>query len=382
METDSMKRICVVVSSELTVKAFLINHLRALSKSYAVTVVANTADAQFLRPYGIEAEVTPVLIERKPTLHLDMLAVWHLYQLFRRQNFDLIYSVTPKAGLLAMLAGSMARVPVRIHTFTGQVWVTRYGLIRNIFKTADRILVFFATHILVDSFSQRNFLLRENVISSGKSSVLARGSISGVDTDRFSPNRELRHLIRKRHDIPDDHIVFLYLGRLHREKGILDLAQAFVKIAASHHTAHLFIVGPDEENLLPIVRDICTITTDRLHYAGYTEIPEQYLACADVFCLPSYREGFGTVILEAAAAGLPAIGSRIYGITDAIEEGITGLLHVAGNISQLTDCMERYLVNPAFRKQMADTARTRALRDFPQEKVTTALLDFCRHTLQ
>jgi glycosyltransferase involved in cell wall biosynthesis len=108
----------------------------------------------------------------------------------------------------------------------------------------------------------------------------------------------------------------------------------------------------------------------------------RYLACADVFCLPSYREGFGTVILEAAAAGLPAIGSRIYGITDAIEEGRTGLLHDAGNVNQLTDCMEKYLVNPVLRKNMAKAAQTRTLRDFPQEKVTAALLDFCQHILQ
>ena len=377
-----MKKICIVVSSELTIKAFMLNHIRALSKRYDVTVVANTAEKEFFERFEIEADVVPVHIERKPSLLRDVMAVWYLYRLFRQKNFDLIYSVTPKAGLLAVLAGSMARVPVRIHTFTGQVWVTRSGLMRFILKTADRILGLFATHVLVDSFSQRNFLLLENVIPSWKSSVLSRGSISGVDTNRFSPNRKIRDIIRKRHSVADDHIIFLYLGRLNRDKGILDLAQAFVKVAVSHPDAHLFIVGPDEENLLPTVRNISTIASDRLHYAGYTEMPEQYLACADVFCLPSYREGFGTVILEAAAAGLPAIGSRIYGITDAIEAGSTGLLHDAGNVNQLTDCMEQCLVNPALRKNMAEAARTRTLRDFPQEKVTTALLDFFQHILQ
>ncbi len=377
-----MKKICVVVSSDLTVKAFLLNHLQALSKRYVVTVVANTAGNAFLTRYGIDVDVVPAPIERKPSPLRDMMALWFLCRLFRQRNFDLLYSVTPKAGLLAMLAGSMARIPVRVHTFTGQVWVTQSGLMRFALKTADRILGLFATHVLVDSFSQRDFLLLENVIPSRKSSVLARGSISGVDMNRFRPNREIRDLIRKRYNIADDHIIFLYLGRLNRDKGILDLAQAFVKIAGNQPAAHLFIVGPDEENLLPIVRDICTIASDRLHYAGYTEMPEQYLACADVFCLPSYREGFGAVILEAAAAGLPAIGSRIYGITDAIEEGNTGLLYDAGNVNQLTDCMEKYLVNPALRKNMSEAARTRTLRDFPQEKVTAALLDFCQHILQ
>jgi hypothetical protein len=102
-----MKKICVVVSSDLTVKAFLLGHLRALSKNYDVTVVANTADKEFLTRFGINAHVVPVFIERKPSLLRDIMAVWHLYRLFRRKNFDLIYSVTPKAGLLAMLAGSM-----------------------------------------------------------------------------------------------------------------------------------------------------------------------------------------------------------------------------------------------------------------------------------
>jgi glycosyltransferase involved in cell wall biosynthesis len=270
VEAGGMKKICVVVSSDLTVKAFLLNHLRALSKRYEVTVVANTAKKEFLKQFGIEADVVQVLIERKPSPLRDVMAVWHLYRLFRQRNFDLIYSVTPKAGLLATLAGSLARVPVRVHTFTGQVWVTRSGLMRFILKTADRILGFFATHVLVDSFSQRDFLLLENVIPPRKSSVLSRGSISGVDTNRFRPNRDTRDLIRKRHNIAEDNIVFLYLGRLNREKGILDLAQAFMKIAENHPAAHLFIVGPDEENVLLIVRDICTIASDRLHYEGYT----------------------------------------------------------------------------------------------------------------
>lgn len=381
MEARSVIKLCVVVSSDLTVKAFLLEQIRALSRLYCVTVIANTDDTMLLKRLAIDADVIPVRIERKLAPYYDIKALIVLYRIFKKGSFSCISSVTPKAGLLAMTAGFLARIPKRIHTYTGQVWATKTGIKRFILKTADRFLAFMSTQILVDSFSQRNFLISEEVISEHKSMVLAQGSISGVDVNRFIPNAAKRRELRLQRSIPEGHIVFLYLGRINRDKGIIDLAVAFASLSSSYPQAHLLLVGPDEADLIPQVRKICGISNPHVHYTGYTESPEIFMAGADVFCMPSYREGFGSVIIEAAASGIPSIGTRIYGITDAIQEGITGLLYTAGNINELVECMKRMINEPVQRRAFALNARQRAVSSFSQETVTSAVLSFYRPLL-
>ena len=136
------------------------------------------------------------------------------------------------------------------------------------------------------------------------------------------------------------------------------------------------LVGPDEANIEGAVRTICKSCEGRLHVVGQTDTPEDYMAAADVFCLPSYREGFGSVIIEAAATGIPAIGSRIYGMTDAIEEGRTGFLHEPGDVQGIAELMQRFLKDAELRQRMGEAARLRAEELYAQQKVTGALMDF------
>jgi glycosyltransferase involved in cell wall biosynthesis len=243
-------------------------------------------------------------------------------------------------------------------------------------KTTDKMLAHFATHVLVDSPSQREFLMRERIVSEKKSGVLANGSISGVDTFRFRPDSELRKSIRQRESIPENDVVFLYIGRLKVDKGVLDLAQAYAQLGLNHDEAWLLFVGPDEEGLRPRMERICSSHTRRLCFVGYTTAVQEYMAAADVLCLPSYREGFGSVIIEAASAGIPAVASNIYGISDAIETGVTGLLHAAGDIADLQSKMKQMMEDPELRKRMGANARLRAQRRFSKELVSSALLDF------
>jgi glycosyltransferase involved in cell wall biosynthesis len=226
------KSACLVVSSLLTLKCFLLEHIAALSGVYRFECVANCGDFDWLRKRGIDVPLVNVPIERTPSPINDLRALWALLRYFRKNRFDVVHSVTPKAGLLAMTAAALAGVPVRIHTFTGQVWANRSGLKRALLKAADIWLAAMATHILVDSESQRKFLLKEGVLRGSKSRVLGYGSISGVDTERFRPDQRLRAEVRTRHDIPASAVAFLYLGRLKRDKGVLDLALAFSQLAA------------------------------------------------------------------------------------------------------------------------------------------------------
>ena len=376
-----MKKICVVVASEMTVRAFLLNHLQALARRYDVTVVANFSDTDCLTKLGLPVHARHVAIERKISPAADFSALMALTRLFRAERFRLVHSVTPKAGLLAMLAARMAGVPLRLHTFTGQVWVTRGGPMRTLLKAADRAIARNATQVLVDSPSQRDFLIGHGIVPAARSRVLAHGSISGVDTARFRPDTTARDQVRAGLGIASQATVYLYLGRLDRDKGLLDLAHAFAAVGAKNPDAHLLLVGPDEDRLCDALAAVVGACAGRLHLVSETDRPQDYFAAADVFCLPSYREGFGSTIIEAAAAGVPAIGSRIYGVTDAIVEGETGLLFEAGKVRELASIMEELASDPDKRRRMGENARQRAVRDFSSSVVTAALLEYYENLL-
>jgi glycosyltransferase involved in cell wall biosynthesis len=282
----------------------------------------------------------------------------------------------PKSGLLSMLSGFFARVPVRVHTFTGQVWKNSTGAKRFALKTMDRVLTACATHILADSPSQKEFLINEAVVSRKKITVIKDGSICGVDENKFYFDEEARRDVRKTLCIASDDIVFLFLGRMKQDKGILDLARAFVSLCGRFGNVCLLLAGPDEENIKEKVLEICSQCADKVHVLGYTDEPAKYMSAADVFCLPSYREGFGLVIIEAAAVGIPSIGSRIYGITDTIDDGKTGFFFEPAASHDLMLKMSRFIEDPSLIKSMGERARANALERYSKEKVTSAMIDY------
>lgn len=373
------KKICFVITAEFVVKAFLLDHLRTLSKLYDVTVIVNTKNANFLEEEGIDVKVWPLLMAREVSLVSDFSSLAQLTKIFYQEDFVAVHSITPKAGLLAMLAAWMLRVPLRIHTFTGQVWVTKVGFKRLLLKQIDCLMASLTTHNLVDSPSQRQFLLDEQVISPNKSTVFAHGSISGVDIGRFKPDQEAKNSIRKQLNISSEATIFLFIGRLTRDKGVLDLAIAFNSIIAGD--AHLFFVGPDEQNMQIEIKHLMGSRSEYMHFIGHTDEPEFYMAAADVLCLPSYREGFGTVVIEAAAIGVPAIASRIYGITDAVVDGKTGLLHEPHDVNAIKSCMQNMMNNRALRLKLGEQARVRVVKEFNSKAMTQEWVNFYRKNI-
>lgn len=368
----SRPRLCYVVSSEITVKAFLLEHIRAAVAGYDVSVVANTADTAALRALGVPVDITPVAIERRIAPLADLAALWSLYRYFRRGRFDLVHSLTPKAGLLSALAGALAGVRVRLHTFTGQVWATRAGFGRWLLKRIDALTATACTHVLADSGSQRDFLVAEGVVAPARIAVLAQGSVNGVDAARFKPDAVARARVRSEWGVAPDAVVFLYLGRLTVDKGLLDLARAFADVPGTY----LAMVGPDEEGLTDRIRAACGGDASRLRFVGYTGVPQAFMAAADVFVLPSYREGFGSTVIEAAACGVPAIASRIYGLTDAVVDGGTGFLVPPREPAALAQRMRELAGDATLRLRLGTAARERALRDFPQAALTRATLAY------
>jgi glycosyltransferase involved in cell wall biosynthesis len=238
-----------------------------------------------------------------------------------------------------MVSALAAGVPNRIHTFTGQVWANKKGFSRWALKNLDRLIATCASGLLADSFSQRQYLIDLHVVNKNKITVLGNGSICGVDLKRFKADVGVRKEIRTSLGILNDDVVYLYLGRLNADKGILDLALAFASLTERLDNIHLVVVGPDEADVSLRLEQVLNTCERQFHRVDFTYTPERYMACADVFCLPSYREGFGSVIIEAAAAGVPAIASNIYGLADAVENGVTGILHQPKNIDEIKSAM-------------------------------------------
>jgi lipopolysaccharide/colanic/teichoic acid biosynthesis glycosyltransferase/glycosyltransferase involved in cell wall biosynthesis len=370
------RRICVVVASEMTVRAFLVRQLRAMQSEYDLTVVVNTANVALLHELGIDGRLASIAIERRVSIRRDLAALWSLYRLLRNSRFDLVHSMTPKAGLLGMAAAWITRVPIRIHTFTGQVWATRRGASRWFLRLCDVLIARMATETLADSPSQREFLVCEGIASTSAMGVLGKGSVGGVDLATFKPDSTVRNAVRKRLGVHSEEVLLLFVGRLTRDKGVLDLARAFRAVADEQSHVRLVIVGPDEESLRPAISSACGAHVNRVQFFEQTDRPQDFMAGADVLCLPSYREGIGVVIIEAAGCGVPAVASRIYGIVDAVEEGRTGLLHPAGDVAALTTELLRIARDDELRQSLGSAARLRAEREFPVDRMVAAHLSF------
>ena len=369
-----MKKICFVLTVDSAVKAFLLNHLRALSQFYDITVIVNTDNPDFLAEAGINAKVIPLKIARDISLFSDLVCLFKLIKIFHQQRFVSVHSITPKAGLLGMLAAWILKVPLRIHTFQGEVWVTKKGFIKQLLIFIDKLVSKLSTNLTVVSESERVFLVEKKIINLESSIVFGKGSISGMDAARFKPNLQSKIDIRQQLRISDEAIIFLFIGRLNKDKGVLDLAHAFKQLNVK--MVHLVFVGSDEQNMQAEIMNIIGTNSPNVHFIGHTSAPEAYMAAADVLCLPSYREGFGSVIIEAAAVSIPAIASCIYGITDAVVDGETGLLHAPKDVEAITQCMQTLVDDKPLRLTLGEQARARAIKDFDSNAITQEWLKF------
>ena len=368
--------ICFVITTPFALNAFVAPVIRALVRSgQKVTVVVNTDAGTVSGELSAIVQVIHLDVARQISLRKDITALWVLFRILHTQRFDIVHSITPKAGLLAMTASRLVRIKLRVHTFTGQVWATRRGPLRYLLRGLDQWLAHCANALLVDSFSQRQFMVDQGITRLERLHVLGRGSISGVDTARFSPNVAWRRDIRDAMGIPGDASVLLYVGRMHVEKGLVELAQSFARVAPRFPKAYLLLVGPDE-GALGLMSAALAPFGDRVKTLGLTACPEKYMAAADIFCLPSYREGFGLSLIEAACMGLPCVASRIYGVTDAVVDGQTGFLVPVQDAAGFADAVERLLSQPALAQTMGAAARQRVIAEFSQEVLVRAWLEF------
>lgn len=373
---NNKKRVAIIVTSVLMVKFFLVPHLKSLAKIYDVTLIVKNDEPEILRSLDLPLKIIILPIERKVNFLKDIYVLILLVNKIRNQKFDLVHTFTPKAGLLGSLAAWINCIPIRIHTFQGEIWANKKGLWRLILRLSDKLVAKLSTNIIVVSESERQYLIAEKIIQENKSSVIANGSISGVNFSQFNVDKVKRASLRKLIQLTDEDILFLYVGRLNEDKGLLDLGAAFHLLSKEIQNVHLLITGPDEENIISKLSAIKEVVGNRLTFQSYTSQPQHVMQSADVLVLPSYREGFGVVVIEAAACGIPAIGSNIYGIQDAIVLGETGLFFEKQSIPDLLEKMRWMVDNSGERVLMGLKARKRVEMSFNQTDIVNATLEF------
>ncbi len=377
-ELHNVRIVCVA-----TVPFFVVAQLGGqiaamLATGMHVTLVTSPGTELERLPAHPNLAIHTFEIRRDISLHADWRALWRLIRLFRGCRPDIVHSTTPKAGLLAAVAAWVARVPVRLHTFTGQSWLGLQGPKRWLARQADRVIGRLNTMCYADSPSQCRFLVEEGLLPGKRIATIGHGSLAGVDIERFSSDRlgpQLRSRVRAKLNIGTETPVLLFIGRIARDKGIRELLDAAQQLHADGIDLCLLLVGPmdDEAGGKGTVNRAEFDGLPFLRYIGYTPTPEHYLCAADVFCLPSYREGFGTTVIEAAAMGLPTVGTRINGLIDAVVDGETGLLVEPMNARVLADALRILLTMPELRKHLGIRARERVVRLFAADQVNVAL---------
>ena len=372
-----MKKICFITAIPGTAHAFLRKHMEVLREDYKVYYVSNEPDESkiLVQRDGYKC----VDIHRSISLVNDLKAVWALYKYFKAEKFDVVHSVTPKAGLVTTLAGWLARVPRRVHIFTGQVWATKTGPMRSLLKFLDKMIAKLNTNLLVDGDGQRRFLIEQGVLKEVNSCVLANGSITGVELDKFVTSDEVRARERSKFDFKESDVVYIFLGRLNHDKGIEELYSAFDKLVSEYDNAKLVLYGTDEEGYDQKVAAFPNIKRNvNYFFPGRTSQPYEALQVADVFVIPTWREGFGMSIIEAQGLGLPVITSDAYGVVDASVEGKTGLRCKMGDVESLYESMVLYHNNPTMRAEHGSAGRKRVEELYDNKVVTQAWVEYYR----
>ena len=371
-------KIVRVVTASYVVPWHMTNTLTRMSEDFEVCVVGQ--DVSSCKETFPNVKWIDINIDRKINPVTDLLAFIDLCHFLLTYKPDIVHSIMPKAGLLTAFAGFFCRTPIRIHTFTGQVWATKTGITRAVHYLADKSINALNTICLTDSPSQSAFLHEHKITHAGQPlPVLLKGSLSGVDITRFN-NQSLANQasqLRESLKLKKSDFVFSFIARKSQDKGAIDILEAFAQVSSIHSHAKLLFIGPDESN--GKIEQLHNNNSDMFKNVFEFDLVkdhEVYLAATDILCLPSYREGFGTIVIDAAAIGVPTIGSNIPGLKDAIEDEKTGQLFPVGNIGALKQIMLDAIENPNKYKEMGLAARTRVNNNFSADLLYNALKAF------
>ena len=325
-------------------------------------------------PEGVR--MTEVDMERGIAIWRDLTSLWRMCRILRVLHPAVTNAGTPKAGLLGGFAAWVNRVPCRYYTLHGLRFETTKGLRRRLLVLAERLACRFAHRVICVSHSAREKAIASGLTDKGKIVILGSGSCNGVDCSRFAPTPQRIKLAsekRQKLGIPEAAKVVTFVGRMTADKGISELAEAFLRLEGHSPEVWLLLVGcfEDDDPVPPPTRRFLE-AHPRVILAGPVRDTSVYYTMSDAIVLASHREGLPTVVLEAQAAGLPVVGASATGIVDVIEHGETGLLFPVGNVSALADALTKVLDDPSLAARLKQAGQESVRQKFRQELVWEA----------
>lgn len=391
----------------MSLNILLKGQLRYLNQFYSVTAISGEGTDMQAVKQREKVKINSIEMAREISPLQDLRSLYSLYRYFKQEKPDIIHSITPKAGLLSMIAGKLAGVPIRMHTFTGLIFPTRTGFMQKVLIQMDRLLCSCATHIYPEGQGVKKDLIAYQ-ITSKPLKVIANGNVNGIDTAYFDRNhfpKVQQQELRTQLGIQPDDFVFIFVGRLVGDKGLNELVTAFKNLRhcedegrsnlktptiqpqhpapSTPHPApnlkapKLLLVGPLETELDPLQ----PTTLEEIEHneniisVGYQEDVRPYFALADALVFPSYREGFPNVVLQAGAMELPAIVSNINGCNEIIIEGENGLIIPVKNRTDLQEAMLKLANDQQLYDHLKRNARSRIVKNYEQAVVWQAILE-------
>lgn len=370
------KRLIIRASTVPTsLETFCKDTLHELSQTYEVIALSSPGKEMEIIRKREGVRTIAIEMQRHISPIKDIISLIKLIHVMRKERPWLVHSMTPKAGLLCMIAAKFARVPNRIHTFTGLIWPTTTGLKRHILILTDKILCHCATHIIPEGEGVKKDLIRQN-ITHKPLNILANGNIRGIDLCYYQRSKDV---LQKAQEIANNSIfTFIFVGRIVKDKGITELIEAFTRLYTQQQDIRLLLVGYMEEKLDPLPEETISIINNHVAIEAVGEQIDirPWMAAANAFVFPSYREGFPNVVIEAGAMGLPSIVSNINGSNEIIIDRQNGIIIPPHDSEALFLAMKELTNNKPLCDKLASKARDLVATRYDCKIVRKALYDF------
>lgn len=379
------KKIIRITTIPLSLYTFCRGLFEDLSQEYDLVAISSPGELLDELAQDQTCRCVAIPMERSISPFKDLVSLWRLIQVFRKEKPDMVHSMTPKAGLLSMMAAWITRVPVRIHTFTGLVFPTSTGLKRKILMLTDRITCACATHIIPEGEGVKQDL-QQHGITKKELKVLGYGNIKGIDLNHYDRTPEINEqaaAIRQKLNLKDDDFTLLFIGRLVGDKGIHELVDAFEALSSIYPQIQLILVGPEEPELDPLKEETRgkIHRIPHIHPVGSQKDVRPWYAAANALVFPSYREGFPNVVIEAGAMGLPSIVTDINGSREIIMDGVNGVIVPSKDTTALQKAMEEFILQPTQTLVMGQKARPMVETRYEQSYVWNCLKEFYQNVL-
>jgi len=378
MKESPQYSLCILTTVSSSIKAFYQGQIEALNEAGFKTTVVCSDDEKLKELLPKQTKYHPVSFSRIVSPLQDINAIYKLFRLFKTEKFNIVQYSTPKASLLSSIAAFLAGVPCRIYILWGLYYTGQTSVKRFILKSFEKIICLLSTHIVPIAHEMISLAESEGLAKASKCEVMLNGSACGVDLQRFDPKKwpKARDEIRDKYHIPERAVVIGVVARLTGDKGINELVSAFVEIAEEISYVHLLIVGGQEEKDKLHPQTEKTIKTHpRIHAVGWQQDTIPYYMAMDIFCLPTYREGFGEVNLESQALGLPVVSTNVIGPRESIKDSETGFLVEPKSSKAIVEPLKRLILDPDMRRNIGQRGRRRVEQMFDRKDVIQAVVE-------